>query len=91
MHLCTPPSRLLRTVVALEPQNLLVVLGLGRTLQTSGHYGGAELAFIALDSDYARGYEQRALNRAITYEQIGSFQNRARSLAGTLGNSARPP
>jgi tetratricopeptide (TPR) repeat protein len=57
-------ERLLRIAVALEPRNYWPHWALGRTLQTSGDHGGAELAFnaaIALNPDYARGYEQRAL------------------------------
>jgi tetratricopeptide (TPR) repeat protein len=76
-------ERLLRMAVALDPQFYWPHWVLGRTLQTKGDYGGAELAFnaaIALDPYYARGYEQRALTLGQQWRATNEEMVRARAL-----------
>jgi tetratricopeptide (TPR) repeat protein len=76
-------ERLLRTAIALEPRNFWPHWVLGRTLLQGGAPAAAELAFnaaIALQPDYARGYEQRALALANQWAEVGDdrLRNRAR-------------
>jgi tetratricopeptide (TPR) repeat protein len=57
-------ERLLRAAISLEPRSYWPHWVLGRTLLSAGDVSGAELGFntaVALQPNYARGYEQRAL------------------------------
>ena len=75
-------ERLLRASIALEPQNYWPHWVLGRTLLGSGDPRGAELAFnaaIAVQPNYARGYEQRALALARQWARTREPSLRARA------------
>jgi tetratricopeptide (TPR) repeat protein len=77
-------ERLLRASIALEPHNYWPHWVLGRTLLVSGDHRGAELAFngaIAVQPNYARGYEQRALALAHQWVRSGEPSLRARAEA----------
>src|SRR5271166_4307764 len=68
-------ERLLRRGIGLEAENFWLHFVLGRTLISRGDSRGAELAFnscIALDPNYARGYEQRSLALAHQWRKSAS-------------------
>lgn len=96
---------LLRTAAGTE-RRFWPCFALGRTLFFEGHYAEAELAFgtcIAVRPQYARGYEQRALMRALEGRQVAASHsergkqlqqlarldsNRALALAGEANDPA---